>query len=138
MLFRSGAVTVSQVTAGRKNCIRFDIAGSNASLAWDSERPNELTVGRREPASELLPRDPSLLSANVRPYSDYPGGHAEGFPDTFKQLYRAIYADVERAIAGQPRDPDPLYATFADGHREVQICEAILKSHATERWVAVA
>jgi predicted dehydrogenase len=127
-----GCFTVSQVTAGRKNCIRFDIAGSRASLAWDSEEPNVLHVGRREQANESLPRDPALLMANIRPYANYPGGHAEGFPDTFKQLYRAVYD----AIANGP-PADPLYATFADGHREVLLCEAILRSHREGRWVTV-
>ncbi|MDC6695389.1 Gfo/Idh/MocA family protein, partial [Leclercia adecarboxylata] len=48
--FRGGArgcVTVSQVTAGRKNSLRFDLAGSRAALAWDSEEPNLLHVGHR-------------------------------------------------------------------------------------------
>lgn len=139
--FRGGArgsVTVSQVAAGRKNALRFDMAGESSSFGWNSESPNDLLIGYRDRPNKLLTRDPALLAPKVRPYANYPGGHAEGFPDTFKQLYRAIYADVERTIAGTPREPEPLYATFADGHREVQICEAILQSHATERWVAVA
>lgn len=127
-----GCFTVSQVTAGRKNCIRFDIAGSTASLAWDSEEPNLLHIGRRDQANESLPRDPALLMANIRPYANYPGGHAEGFPDTFKQLYRAVYDTIAN---GPPADP--LYATFADGHREVLLCEAILRSHREGRWVTV-
>jgi len=133
--FRGGArgcFTVSQVTAGRKNCVRFDVAGSGAALAWDSEEPNTLRVGRRDRASECLPRDPALLSPAVRPFADYPGGHAEGFPDTFKQLYRAVYDAV---ATGKPADP--VYATFADGHREALLCEAILESHRGRRWVDV-
>ncbi len=132
-----GSFTVSQVAAGRKNALRFDIAGESCSFGWNSEEPNGLQIGYRDRPNKLLTRDPSLLAPGVRPYANYPGGHAEGFPDTFKQLYRAIYADVERALTGQPRDPEPLYASFADGHREVQLCEAILLSHATERWVGV-
>ncbi len=126
-----GCFTVSQVTAGRKNCIRFDIAASQAALSWDSEEPNVLQIGHRERANELLPRDPALLSPAVRPYANYPGGHAEGFPDTFKQLYRAVYGAI---VTGTP---NPLVPTFADGHREVLIGEAILKSHREQRWVTV-
>src|SRR5262245_2177964 len=91
--FRGGArgsLSVSQVTAGRKNCLRFEAAAERGALAWNSERPDELWVGRRDRASELLQRDPALLSAPARRYSDYPGGHAEGFPDTFKQLFKAV------------------------------------------------
>jgi predicted dehydrogenase len=127
-----GCFTVSQVTAGRKNCLRFDIAGGKASLAWDSEEPNALTIGHRESPNVSLTRDPSLLSDSVRPYANYPGGHAEGFPDTFKQLYRAVYDAITSPGTG-PR----LYPTFADGHREVRACEAILRSHREQRWVTV-
>src|SRR5262249_20911138 len=118
-----GCLTVSQVTAGRKNCLRFDIAGAKGSLAWDSEEPNVLTIGHRDRPNEALTRDPALLSAGVRPYANYPGGHAEGFPDSFKQLYRAIYDAIDGG--SDPR----IYPTFEDGHREVKLCEAILASH---------
>lgn len=134
-----GCFTVSQVTAGRKNCIRFDIAGSKTALAWDSEEPNVLHVGHRDRANETLTRDPGLMTPAARRFADYPGGHAEGFPDTFKQLYRAVYAAIDSpreqpAHAGRsPR----LYPTFADGHREVLACEAILRSHREQRWVNV-
>jgi predicted dehydrogenase len=126
-----GCVTVSQVTAGRKNCLRFDVAGSRSSLAWDSEEPNTLHIGRRERPNEALTRDPALMSADVRPFASYPGGHAEGFPDTFKQLFRAVYDAIDGGSPG-------LYPTFADGHREVLLCEAILRSHRDQRWVSVS
>src|SRR5262249_6164268 len=74
----SGSFHVSQVTAGRKNCLRFELAGSKAALAWDSEHPNELWIGHRDRANELLGRDPALLHPSVRPFANYPGGHAEG------------------------------------------------------------
>src|SRR5207248_1022511 len=61
----SGCFTVSQVTAGRKNCLRYEIAGAKAALAWDSERPNELWIGHRDQANELLMRDPVLLHPDV-------------------------------------------------------------------------
>ena len=125
-----GSFTVSQVTAGRKNTIRFDLAGSRASLAWNSEEPNTLSIGYRDKPNETITRDPGLLGTPG--YSDYPAGHAEGFPDTFKMLYRAIYADIVNG-----KSAGPWYATFADGHREVKVCEAILKSHRERRWVEV-
>ena len=138
--FRGGArgtLTVSQVMAGRKNQLRFDLGGSKAAFAWDSERPDELHVGHRGRGNELLRRDPSQLTVEAQHFSDYPGGHAEGFPDTFKQLYKAVYG----AIASRDRkgvvSEQPPYATFADGHREVQLCEAILTSHREQRWVTV-
>lgn len=128
-----GVVTVSQVTAGRKNCIRYELAGSNEALAWNSERPNELWIGHRDIPNELLIRDPALLSAAARRHAHYPGGHNEGFPDTFKQLFIAFYDYI---AAGDFTDL-PTYPTFADGHREVLLCEAVLKSHRERRWVTL-
>jgi predicted dehydrogenase len=128
-----GTLSVSQVTAGRKNCLRFEIACPDEALAWNSERPNELWIGRREQPNEVLLRDPALLSPSARNAASYPGGHNEGFPDTFKQLFRAFYG----YIAGGDWEAPPPFPTFADGHREILLCEAILQSHRERRWVSV-
>ncbi|HEY6841633.1 MAG: hypothetical protein QOE88_2901 [Verrucomicrobiota bacterium] len=125
-----GSMCVSQVTAGRKNKITFEIAGSEGSLAWDSEHPNDLWLGHRDKANELLIRDPSLLDPSIRTFASYPGGHNEGFPDTFKQLYRAIYECLAEKDFSRPK----LFAGFDDGHRELLLCEAILRSHREEAW----
>jgi predicted dehydrogenase len=129
----TGCFSVSQVAAGRKNRLQYEIAGSRAALAWDSERPNELWLGHRNLPNANLPRDPALLHAEVRPFASYPGGHNEGFPDTFKQLFRAFYDYIE---VGDMTAARP-FPTFEDGHREVVLCEAILTSHRERRWVDV-
>ncbi len=134
--FRGGArgvLWVSQTTAGRKNCLRLEIAGGAAALAWQSEEPNTLWIGHRGRPNESLVRDPSLVSEAARQYISYPGGHAEGFPDTFKQCFRAFYGYIAK---GDFAAPPPL-ATFADGHREILLCEAILQSHRQGKWVKV-
>ena len=126
-----GSLWVSQVTAGRKNCIRYEIAGSNSALAWNSESPNELWIGRRDKPNEVLIRDPALVGQFARGYLNYPGGHNEGFPDTFKQCFRAFYS----YLAAGDFATEPLFPTFAQGHREVVLCEAILRSHRQRSWV---
>ncbi len=128
-----GVLWVSQVTAGRKNCLRFEIAGSKRAIAWCSEQPNEMWIGHRDRANESLIRDPALLSDPVRPFANYPGGHNEGFPDTFKQLFRAFYGYIQAGDFSVP----PTFPTFADGHREILLCEAILKSHREGRWATI-
>ncbi len=128
-----GSLWVSQVTAGRKNCIRYEIAGSNSALAWNSESPNELWIGRRDKPNEMLIRDPALVGQLARGFLNYPGGHNEGFPDTFKQCFRAFYG----YIAAGDFAAEPLFPTFAQGHREVVLCEAILQSHRQQSWVSV-
>ena len=127
----NGSLWVSQTTAGRKNCLRFEIGGSQQTLAWNSEAPNTLWLGRRDEANQQLMRDPALMGEQARPLSQYPGGHNEGFPDTFKQLFRSFYGFIE---AGDMDAPAP-FPTFDDGHHEVRLCEAILHSHRERRWV---
>ena len=71
--------------------------------------------------------DPSRWTAS------YPGGHAEGFPDTFKQLQTAVYG----YIAKGDYDAKPNFPTFRDGHNTILVDEAILKSAREGRWVEV-
>jgi predicted dehydrogenase len=128
-----GSAVVSQVSAGRKNSLRFEVDGSLGALAWDSERPEELWLGHRGRPNERLLRDPALLQPEAAERTALPAGHAEGFADTFKELYRAVYAAV--VAGGMPDEPD--FPTFADGHRENVLAEAVAESARERRWVEV-
>jgi predicted dehydrogenase len=128
-----GAVSVSQISPGRKNSLRWEIDGSSGSAAWDSETPDHLWLGHRGQPNQILQRDPALMGAAGRAAAALPGGHVEGFDDTFGALFRAIYADV---IAGRPSERPP-YATFADGHDEVLVGDAVAESARLGRWVEV-
>lgn len=128
-----GVLTVGQVCSGRKNRLYFEINASKSSLAWDSERPNELWVGHRTQPNQIIMKDPALLSPEARAVTSYPGGHNEGFPDTFKQLYNKVYNYI---LAGDyTKAPD--FPTFADGHYEMQLCEAIERSAKEKVWTKV-
>jgi predicted dehydrogenase len=128
-----GAVSVSQISAGRKNSLQWEIDGSTDAAAWDSETPDHLWLGHRDRPNEILLRNPALMGPAGRAAAALPGGHVEGFADTFGALFRAIYADV---LAGRPADR-PTYATFADGHDEMLVNDAIADSAAAGRWVEV-
>ena len=128
-----GVITVSQVSAGRKNQCSLEISGSHKTLHWDSESPNNLWVGNRDKANELLLRDAALFHSDARSIVDYPGGHNEGFPDTSKQLFNEVYA----AIRAGEQPENPTFPTFADGLREMVLCEAIIESNRKEGWVNI-
>jgi predicted dehydrogenase len=129
----SGVVTVAQVCSGRKNRLVFEINAAKSSLVWDGERPNELWIGHRTSANEVLIKDPSLMDPIARETVSYPGGHAEGFPDTFKQLYKKVYAYI---IKGDyTLTPD--FPTFADGHYEMLLCDAIAQSAKEQKWIKI-
>jgi predicted dehydrogenase len=128
-----GSAVISQVSAGRRNSLRFEVDGSRGSLYWDAERHEELWLGHRGGPNETLIRDPSLLEPAAATRTSLPAGHAEGFADTFKELYRAVYAAV--ASGRMPEEPD--FPTFADGHRANVLGDAVALSARERRWVAV-
>jgi predicted dehydrogenase len=128
-----GAVSVSQISAGRKNSLQWEIDGSTAAAAWDSETPDHLWLGHRNRPNEILMRNPALMTPAGRAAAALPGGHVEGFGDTFAALFRAVYADV---LNGRPAERPP-YATFADGHDEMLVGDAVAASAREGRWVDV-
>ena len=127
-----GVFLVSQVSAGRKNRLWFEIDGSKSSLAWDQENPNDLWLGHREKPNEILPKDPGLLTESAKLYAHYPGGHPEGYPDGLKNLLHNVYQDIRNGTS------DGEYPKFIDGHRAMLLNAAILKSYKTKKWVQIA
>ena len=128
-----GSCVVSQVSFGRKNALRIEVDGSRGALAWDSERNEELWLGHRDRANELLQRNPALLGPAAAATTRLPAAHGEGYADTFRELYRAVYADAAR---GGP-SARPGYPTFQDGHSANVLCEAAARSHSERRWIEI-
>lgn len=123
---------ISQVAAGWKCSLSVGIYGTEGSVRWDLQQPNEIHVGRRDEPNQTLQRATAGFMDDVAGFTDYPGGHAEGFSDSHKMHYRAVYQHI--ANGGKTT---PLFATAQDGHDEVKLCEAVLKSHAAQKWVKV-
>jgi len=128
-----GAVSISQISPGRKNSLQYEIDGSAAALAWDSEQPDQAWIGHRDRPNEILIRNPALMGPAGQAAAALPGGHVEGFFDTFCAHFRAVYADV---VAGA-RSSRPSYPTFADGHDEMLVGDAIARSARQGGWVSV-
>jgi predicted dehydrogenase len=126
-----GAMTASQVSAGRKNGLVLEIYGTKGGASWRQERPEELWLGHRDAPNQVLLKDPSLMDEKARAFADFPGGHAEGYPDTHKQLFRRFYA----SIADASLTPD--YPVMADGLRQMKILDAELASAKKRAWVDV-
>lgn len=129
-----GVLTTSQISHGRKGLLTWDISGSKASAAWSGEAPETMWIGHREAPNQILMRDPSLMNATGAAAAALPGGHAEGFADTWAAFFRQVYRDVARGS----RAPDSTWATFDDGHYEMLFCDAVLASAARGTWIDVA
>ena len=132
-----GSFSVGQVCAGHKNDLEIEICGSKASLKWRQEHQNELLIGHRDKANEILQKDPSLIDPAAGKYAHLPGGHQEAWADAFANLMRDIYGFI--AEGRKPTDPHPpAFATFEDGYRANCIVEAILQSASGgSKWTKV-
>jgi predicted dehydrogenase len=128
-----GVMTVSQVSAGRKARLWFEVDGSDGSLAWNAESPNALWIGHRNQPNREMGKDPALMSPAARGYAAYPGGHTEGYPDTFAQLFKDFYAYIAAGDLNAPRT----FPTFEIGHEEMILCDAIAASNRERRWVVI-
>ena len=131
-----GCFSVSQVSAGRKNRLSFELNGSACSLAWDQEIPQQLWIGRRDGANQLLSDDPGLLNRDIADSAHFPGGHIEGWPDAFKNMMQNFYRAVDNGE--MPPADSRRFASFHDGANVMYIIDAIMKSHQEQRWVRVA
>lgn len=128
-----GCFSVSQVSAGRKNRLSFEINGSEKSVAWDQEVPQQLWIGHRSQANQTLSDDPGLMNRDAADSAHFPGGHIEGWPDAFKNMMAQFYRAVQTGVM----PVKPLFATFYDGANVMYIIDAIVKSHQQQRWVSV-
>lgn len=131
-----GCFSVSQVSAGRKNRLSFEINGSECSLGWDQEIPQQLWIGHRQQPNQTLTDDPGLMSPDVAASAHFPGGHIEGWPDAFKNMMLNFYSAVK--VGKMPAREEAKFASFHDGANVMFIIDAILQSHAQQKWVTVA
>ncbi len=122
-----GAFSVGQVCAGHKNDLVLEVCGQKASVRWRQEQQNELWIGHRDKANEILQKDPSLMDQEVRRYARLPGGHQESWADAFCNVMRDVYGFIAAGKRPEEAHP-PAFATFEDGYRANCIVEAILAS----------
>jgi hypothetical protein len=78
-------------------------------------------------------KDPALMSPTARGFAAYPGGHTEGYPDTFVQLFKEFYGYISAGNLNAPCS----FPTFETGHEEMVLCDAITISTQEHRWVKV-
>jgi predicted dehydrogenase len=123
-------LSLSHVAAGHPYRVRVEIDAELAGVSWDSERPNDLWIGHRDNPNELLVADPRHMRPDAQRYLDKAGAYREGFDETFRLMFRDVYA----RIANGP-GASATYPTFNDGHRQLVVHQAIQTSVAEGRWV---
>jgi predicted dehydrogenase len=119
-----GTIEATRLALGRRNALQWEINGSKASLAFDMERLNELLVFRAD-GDRARGFKTVLVSEADHPWWEFwwPPGHIIGWGETFvheiHHLLRAIADDGDVA---------PIGATFEDGYRAAEVCDAIVRS----------
>lgn len=121
---------ISQMAPGRKNALTIEVHGTERSLRFEQENPEQLWVGARRGSMVVL-RDPDVDAPDSARMQPLPAGHPLGYQDAFN----AFMADVHAAIRGESPNGLP---TFADGLRAVVLTDAVLQSAATGTWVEVS
>lgn len=124
-------LTVSQVSAGRRNRLWFEIDGAKASVAFDQEDCERLWMGYPDQREEVFVRGPGAGSAEQRRLSILPAGHAQGYANCFE----AFVSDTYRAIADERPEGLP---TFDDGLRSALIVDRVIASAGTRAWTPIA
>jgi predicted dehydrogenase len=124
-----GSATFSGVTAGEPNGCSINVEGIEGGFGWKVDRPNEIVHRRADGSVATIVRNPSSLSPAAARLSFSPAGHAEGFGDAFRNLFRDVYS----AIGGA----EVSYPTIADGYRMVVLVEAIQASAHARRAVSI-
>ncbi|TQM12147.1 putative dehydrogenase [Pseudoxanthomonas sp. 3HH-4] len=134
-LFKTGngtlaSLTVSQVSAGRRNRLWFEIDGAQASVAFDQEDSERLWIGLPNQREEIFVRGPGAGSAEQRRLSVLPPGHAQGYGNCFD----AFVADTYRAIVAERPEGLP---TFEDGRRSALIVDRVIASARSRAWTPI-
>ncbi len=124
------SMTISQVSAGRKNRLWFEIDGARASVAFDQEDCERLWIGLPDQREEVFVRGPGAGSAEQRRLSVFPAGHAQGYGNCFE----AFVADTYRAIAAERPEGLP---TFDDGLRSALIVDRVIASAKSRAWTPI-
>ncbi|WP_434212362.1 Gfo/Idh/MocA family protein [[Pseudomonas] boreopolis] len=135
-MFKTGkgvlaSLTVSQVSAGRRNRLWFEIDGAKSSVAFDQEDSERLWMGFPDQREEVFVRGPGAGSAEQRRLAVLPAGHAQGYGNCFE----AFVQDTYRAIAGERPEGLP---TFDDGLRSALIVDGVIASSRTRAWTPIA
>jgi predicted dehydrogenase len=126
-----GTIEATRFAPGRKNHNRFEINGSEGSLAFNLERMNELELYLASDPGPVRGFHTILVTDRAHPYMKawWPPGHIIGYEHTFTHT---VYDLLEAIASGTPASP-----SFEDGVRNQRVMDAIERAAESRTWVAV-
>ncbi len=130
-----GTVTASQISHGRENDLSIEVDGTEGSLAWRQEEPNQMIVRQNGRPHQIYTRDPNapFMSAAAAAACRLPAGHPEAFFEAFANIYRAAYDDMIRHAAGESIGlSETIYPNVLDGVEGMRFIEQCVASSSQE------
>jgi predicted dehydrogenase len=133
-----GMLWTSQVAPGHGNDLRIGVYGSQGSVQWVQERPDELLWTPLGEPTRILKRGTASANAAAARVSRIPGGHPEGYLEAFASLYGEVAAHLLAFRQGRPAPAEAEFPTIDDGLRAVEFIEAVqASSGAGGAWVPI-
>ena len=123
-----GVLHSSQIAVGEENYLNLRVYGSEASLEWQQEHPNELIVKYPDRPREILRRGNGYVSDIVQSVTRIPAGHPEGYLEAFANLYREAFRAIAAEVAGKPVPEDLDLPSIDDGVAGMAFIEAAVAS----------
>jgi predicted dehydrogenase len=131
----NGVFHVSQVSAGRKCYLNFEVNGEKSSLYWNQENTDQMWIGNRDVPNSLVLRSPNFMSPESLKYTYLAAGHPEGWNDAMTNSVKAFYKYI---LEGKRSGNDISdFASFNDADYIIRVVEAIIESSKMKRWVDV-
>jgi predicted dehydrogenase len=134
-----GVIYASQISTGDENNLNIRVYGTEASLEWHQEHPNELIVKFAEKPREVWRRGNSYNGPEASKNTRLPFGHPEAFIEAFANIYLAAAEAIADSIKGSyPRPEGYDFPTIADGVEGMAFIEAaVASSKANAAWTKV-
>lgn len=134
-----GVLHSSQIAVGEENNLSLRVYGSEASLEWQQEHPNELVVKYPDRPREILRRGNGYVGEAAQGVTRIPAGHPEGYLEAFANLYREAFRAIALEVAGEPLPDDLDLPGIDDGIAGMAFIEAAVASARQGAvWVPVA
>ena len=124
-----GVLYASQSSAGDENNLNVRIYGTDASLEWHQEHPNELTLKFADAPRQIHRRGNNYNGTECAANTRLPFGHPEAFIEAFANVYLAAAEAIADEVQGnfpQPAGYD--FPTVDDGVTGMAFIEAAVKS----------
>lgn len=133
-----GVLMASQICAGEENAIKIRVYGEKGGIEWNQQEPNTLLVKWATKPTEILRAGTPHIGSTATSLCRTPGGHPEGFLESFANIYRNFARTVSAKRSGEtPEEAWLDFPTVDDGVRGMQFIETIVESGYEEnkKWV---